>query len=517
MPKTISLAREQSLFDSIPVEILFIEEYMPTAPGDYVKVYLYLKHSLHAGQPELELAWLSRMLELEPTTVTEALSYWVRRGVLQQTADGGYRFVHLPTRTLTTHARDPELDAKLETNKPFQQALQACFGNRYLKPEELTRALEWAAVPGSGHHMVLCACGYAVANSRVGRRVSFRYVEKTLQGWWAAGVTNEQAQMKMETAQRATGGAAEVLRRLGTPRIPSQDEAELYRKWTQDWQFTHEAVLAACANTTGARQPSLAYLDRVLESLMTSTARDGQSVAAQAEQRTGRRRLAASVQKLFGMAGTVLPAVEEQCRAAADMGLDDAAVMASAKATARRYGGMAAWQRELERLAASGCTTAAEIDAYYGHRRNLEEGLLQACDIMGHQRRISPAEVTLYEGWRKRFEPELILLAAGYAVGTKAPLRYVDKLLAGWHQSGVASPEAARAAQAGHQSGAGVGGGGARTGFAPVGAQSGAGAGAGVAAGAQGGATAKGAQAGTHVNYQQRTYTDEELRERFTL
>lgn len=60
----------------------------------------------------------------------------------------------------------------------------------------------------------------------------------------------------------------EVLRKLGKRNHPSEPQKEMYLKWTAQWKFTHEMVLLAVENTTGADNPSFNYLDGILKSWM---------------------------------------------------------------------------------------------------------------------------------------------------------------------------------------------------------------------------------------------------------
>lgn len=60
----------------------------------------------------------------------------------------------------------------------------------------------------------------------------------------------------------------EVLRRLGKRNNPSEPQKELYLKWSAQWKFTHEMILQAVEETTGADNPSFNYLDSILKSWM---------------------------------------------------------------------------------------------------------------------------------------------------------------------------------------------------------------------------------------------------------
>lgn len=57
----------------------------------------------------------------------------------------------------------------------------------------------------------------------------------------------------------------EVLRLLGKRNMPTEPQRKLYAKWTQEWEFSHELVLMAIDDTTGADNPSMNYLDAILE------------------------------------------------------------------------------------------------------------------------------------------------------------------------------------------------------------------------------------------------------------
>ena len=56
----------------------------------------------------------------------------------------------------------------------------------------------------------------------------------------------------------------EVLRKLGKYNNPSEPQKEMYLKWSGVWKFTHEMILLAVEDTTGASNPSFNYLDGIL-------------------------------------------------------------------------------------------------------------------------------------------------------------------------------------------------------------------------------------------------------------
>lgn len=60
----------------------FIDEYMPGANGDYVKVYIYLMKCLQKNQDNISASFMADLLELTESDIRRAMKYWERSGLL---------------------------------------------------------------------------------------------------------------------------------------------------------------------------------------------------------------------------------------------------------------------------------------------------------------------------------------------------------------------------------------------------------------------------------------------------
>ena len=65
------------------VENIFINEYMPVAPGDFVKVYLYLLRQMGTVTPVLTIEMMADMLSNTEADILRALRYWKKQGLLE--------------------------------------------------------------------------------------------------------------------------------------------------------------------------------------------------------------------------------------------------------------------------------------------------------------------------------------------------------------------------------------------------------------------------------------------------
>lgn len=87
-----------------------------------------------------------------------------------------------------------------------------------------------------------------------------------------------------ENLDTITYKTTEVLRKLGKRNNPSEPQKEMYLKWTAQWKFTHEMIMLAVEDSTGADNPSFNYLDGILKNWMESGIHTPEEVQAEKQQ-----------------------------------------------------------------------------------------------------------------------------------------------------------------------------------------------------------------------------------------
>ena len=76
-----------AMFDITPVENLFILEYLPSAKGDYVRVYLYGLMRCYHPEQDMNLDRMSHELNMTQEEVLSAFRYWERRRLVRRISD----------------------------------------------------------------------------------------------------------------------------------------------------------------------------------------------------------------------------------------------------------------------------------------------------------------------------------------------------------------------------------------------------------------------------------------------
>lgn len=152
-----------ALFDSTPVENMFITEYMLRAPGDFVKVYLYALMLCYHPTPRMSLSSMARDLDMTEEDVERAFKYWARDGLVRQVGDNPVSFTLFNLKQLTlTRAENP--GDKLYNQKFIEEAERIL--KRTLQPEEINLINDWIQVLELPEEVVLMLLQIEMENSR---------------------------------------------------------------------------------------------------------------------------------------------------------------------------------------------------------------------------------------------------------------------------------------------------------------------------------------------------------------
>lgn len=104
-------------FRVTPLENIFLETYLTSAPANALRVYIYgWMHSYHGENQGLEADVLSDALGMTSDELVEALSYWMDRGLIKEDSeDGRVKFKFLSMLLLYSGYYDRDEEDRLET------------------------------------------------------------------------------------------------------------------------------------------------------------------------------------------------------------------------------------------------------------------------------------------------------------------------------------------------------------------------------------------------------------------
>lgn len=256
----------------------FIDNYMASANGEYVKVYLYMHR--HEGKG-LTVGEIADGLNHTESDVRRAIAYWVKLGVL--TEEGKVAEADKPVSTAEEKAvvkqkrsdvplvekkaqirpvYTPEQVNRLATVEDFTQLLY--IAQKYMNKVFTPRDCELFAYLYDGLHMSMELLEYLVEYCVQGGHASLRYLETVALNWHEQGICTVDAAKTHVSAY--TKDAYAVMKALGlNDRKPGDAEIEMMKRWFREYGFARELVVEACNRTiTAIHTPSFQYVDKIL-------------------------------------------------------------------------------------------------------------------------------------------------------------------------------------------------------------------------------------------------------------
>lgn len=260
------------LFDT-PVENLFISEYMPAAPGDYVKIYLAGLGCSRLGIQD-DIATMARKLGCSVALVDEAWAYWEAQGVVRRTYKSredrsNYDVEFLSLREAAFGSRTGGAAvAPAKTVNLDDAALARLYKNveqatgRLLENGEPVEIAGWVTDYAMDPDVILLCYQYCTKKGKSNR---FKYVGTILKDWKAKGLdTVSDVEEHLSELDRHYDLYRKVFHQMGFRRNPTEAEKKLMDTWFDDMNFSIDKVTEACNKTTGISNPNLNYINSVL-------------------------------------------------------------------------------------------------------------------------------------------------------------------------------------------------------------------------------------------------------------
>ncbi|MBQ3079657.1 MAG: DnaD domain protein [Clostridia bacterium] len=429
-----AFADGNAMFGSTPVENMFILEYMPAAPGDFVRVYLY--GLMICNHPEMgeDIDSMARVLRVDRDTVLKAFRYWEREGLVMKLSDNPPTFEYI---SISHQVASGEPMDDVYRYRSFNQDLQMALPGMMLESHEIRIANEWLDILHLPEDVVLMMVRAEVqrrGSKLPSPRTLFKYLNDTALEWAKAGVSSiREAEEFISKSSAAFQSAASVVKQFGLSRTPTKDEVELAEKWTNEWKLTKDDILRACADTVKSANPSFAYLDKILSSKMG----DGEN-----------EKLRSEVKKLIAHLGIISRPTDAQLKAYQEflgMGFDFGAIEQAAiwcgENNRHTFEDIA---RKLEQWKKIGAFTLQDIEEERRVQKQFTDITLSIFERCGIDKKVAKSDISLVKIWTALIELDAILFAAECAMGTDSPMKYINKLVSSWSAKGIKTLENAR-------------------------------------------------------------------------
>ncbi len=420
-----------------PVENQFILEQLPGARGDYVKVYLYGLMYCYHPREEISIDTISRELGLSPDEVQAAFRYWERHGAVRRISDHppAWQYISFKQRSMTTEDfTDPEYAA---FTREVEHAME---GFRLLRGSEMAAVYEWKEGSLKLPTEVILLILNHTARTR-GKNFRIADAEKL-----AVKVAEENAYTEEEAAEvlardeTATAGMRRILRILGKRYTPSDANMALYSKWTQEWQFSQEAIEEACSQT-GTNDPSLALVDSILQKTYISSRNNGKAILASDDVRESaeHHENVKKAMRALGRTGTVTQ-YQEEIYDRMLLLYPHEIIMIGAEECGRKKKDPESLLQLLQSWHERGFTSKEEINRHILAFRE-REAFIKKIRSRWNSRETDAGDhgMEMLVRWEEKLgmSRDVIMKAADYAAEARRPMNYLDNLMNRYAEKGI--------------------------------------------------------------------------------
>ncbi len=269
-----------------PLENIFINHYMPSARGDYVKVYLYgLKRCYNNHLASVSNSDIAKDLGLLETDVKRAWDYWAEEGIISiaytGTNEASISFFNIAgtflykNKPIDEEAKSRNQQKLTDLEKRIQRmfdTIQDMYESRTVSKSELLMFRRWLEDYHFTPEAIILLVEYSL-NMINNKDQTFtpagvmNYLEKVATGFYSAGVRNHidtENHIKAMRQRRKTYYT--ILNYLGIKRNPMVSEIKLIDTWFDNYGFSLEIITEALKRSN---QPNLKYIDGILKSWHT--------------------------------------------------------------------------------------------------------------------------------------------------------------------------------------------------------------------------------------------------------
>lgn len=302
--------RSEACTGATVLDNTFIDNYMPQANGEFVKVFIYLLRVL-SDNGVFSLDKAADRLQCTEGDIMRALKYWSRQDLLSLEMSSDKQLCGITLRSLPSkqetivseevivsdspdaksekHSLTMERVRDLKQNEEIVQLLYITeqYLGKTLSPTEIEKILYFYDGLGMSADLIEYLIEYCVGKNHK----SLRYIEKVAYSWHRDGITT------VADAKKSVSGYSKeyftILRYMGiTNRSPVEDEVKIMDTWINTYGFTMEIIQEACSRTvlkTG--QASFQYADRILESWKKKEVHDLDDIKSlDSEHQSGRQK-----------------------------------------------------------------------------------------------------------------------------------------------------------------------------------------------------------------------------------
>lgn len=429
--------------NKIEIDNIFFDNFLPSAPDECVKVYLY-GYYLAKNNLELDNTFekVAQKLNISELDLETAFRYWEEQGLVQILSTYPIQILYKPLKDIINGTRL----FKPEKYENFNIQAQELFkGKREISKTEYGEYYDFLESSHMEQDALLMIINYCVESKQ--KAVGYNYILTVAKNWAKDGtLTAKQVEEKLMQIEETSTTISQILSALGLRRNSFIEEREMYQKWTDGMGFEDDAILFVAKSMK--KKGGFEKLNALLEKYFLSGKMSISEIKHYNETKDATFALAKQINKNLGVYYESLDSeIETYILPWLEMGFEeDALTMLATYAFKSSIRSLEGLNNLVQKLFKLGILTVVALNEYLAEVSNEDKKVKRLLELLNISRRVNTFDRENYKTWTNNWKlnEEIIEYAASLSTDKLAPLPYMARLLASWHESGVKTLEEAK-------------------------------------------------------------------------
>ena len=432
---TFSFSKEFADTSYTGIDNSFITDYMPLAPGEAVKVYLYGLFLCNNPKLDQSLSDFASSLSLTEQEVVSSFKFWEDFNVLTVISLEPFRVEYIPLKG--SYNSKPK-KYKAEKYTEFSKGLQALIPNRMIYTNEFSEYYSIMETYKIKPDAMLLIVKYCV--DKKGGDIGYHYISKVCKDFGSRGlITVEKVEKELSSYLLRSGEIEKILRALSLKRQPDIEDQNYFKKWTEELDFEPENIIFAASKT---KKGGMAKLDEFLLELYSKKCFSKEEIKRFIDDKKAVYDLAVKINKNLSIYVEVLdPVIDIYLNKWLSFGYEEKTLLyiatvcfKSGKNTLKEMDEM------IENLKNDGFIDFSSVGDYFENDKKTEEFIKKILSNAGINRRPTSWDKENLKTWKNwNFSDEMIMEASTLSAGKSSPTAYMNGILSNWKNNGIFS------------------------------------------------------------------------------
>lgn len=429
--------------NSTAVDNIFINNYLPYADSNFVKVYLYgLYKCQDSNSRDNTIENFANELNLSQEVIEKAFEYWQEQGLVQILNVIPFEVRYLPISDVLNNTK--KYNAK--KYESFNAQAQEILCGRMITPNEYREYYDIIERFHVEKEALLMIINYCV--NIKGDNVGYAYITTIAKDWANQKITTaKQVEERLIEFENLRTGMEYLLKLMGSKRLPNIEERTLYQKWVQEG-FDDEVLTYVAKKMKSKNKPSFQAMDILLDKYFAQKLFSTNEIELFEEEKSKASKIAKTITKNLGLYYENLePVIENYIFNWVNLGFSENMLEEISnycfKTNVRTLEGMS---KVLEKFHKLGILTENSLAEYFNEVLVVDKKIKTILENIGLSRNVNQFDRDKYKIWKEiwKMPDEIIDYACTLAVGKDQPMQYLAGILATLHDKNITTLEDAK-------------------------------------------------------------------------